>query len=72
MGLKPTYGAVDDAGGFEAFSPFISIGPLARSIADARYMHSVLSADGIAAAGTRVGTDPASCRVVRQPGESSG
>ena len=58
MGLKPTYGAVDDAGGFQAFSPFISVGPLARSVADARYMHSVLSADGIATAGTRVGTDP--------------
>ena len=58
VGLKPTYGAVDDAGGFRAFSPFISVGPLARSVADARYMHSVLSADGIAAAGTRVGTGP--------------
>ena len=58
VGLKPTYGAVDDAGGFRAFSPFISAGPLARCVADARYMHSVLSADGIATAGTRVGTGP--------------
>ena len=58
VGLKPTYGAVDDAGGFQAFSPFISAGPLARCVADARYMHSVLSVDGIATAGTPAGTGP--------------
>ena len=43
VGLKPTYGAIDDAGGFRAFSPFVSVGPLARSVADARCVHSVLS-----------------------------
>ena len=52
VGLKPTYGAIDDAGGFRAFSPFISVGPLARCVADARYLYSVLSADGNVTAGT--------------------
>ena len=46
VGFKPTYGTIDDAGGFQAFSPFISVGPLARCVADARCLHSVLSADG--------------------------
>ncbi len=46
VGFKPTYGTIDDDGGFRAFSPFISVGPLARSVADARRLHSVLSADG--------------------------
>ena len=48
VGLKPTYGVVEDTGGFKAFSPFISVGPLARSVADARRLHSVLSAHGAA------------------------
>lgn len=51
VGLKPTYGAVEDAGGFQAFSPFISVGPLARCVADARYLYSVLSGNGVATAG---------------------
>ena len=46
VGLKPTHGVVEDAGGFKAFSPFISVGPLARCVADARRLYSVLSADG--------------------------
>ena len=46
VGFKPTYGSIDDDGGFRAFSPFISVGPLARSVADARRLHSVLSGDG--------------------------
>ena len=46
VGLKPTYGAIDDAGGFRAFSPFISVGPLARCVADARRLLSALAGDG--------------------------
>ncbi len=46
VGFKPTYGSIDDDGGFRAFSPFISVGPLARSVADARCLHTVLSGDG--------------------------
>ena len=46
VGFKPTYGTIDDDGGFRAFSPFISAGPLARCVADARSLHSVLAADG--------------------------
>ena len=46
VGFKPTYGSIDDDGGFRAFSPFVSAGPLARSVADARCLHSVLSCDG--------------------------
>ena len=42
-GPKPPLGAIDDAGGFRAFSEFISAGPLARCVADARLMHSVLA-----------------------------
>ena len=49
VGFKPTYGSVDDNGGFRAFSPFISIGPLARNVADSRCLHSVLSGDGTGA-----------------------
>ena len=45
VGFKPTYGTVHDEQGFRAFSPFISVGPLARCVADARCMHAVL-ADG--------------------------
>ena len=52
VGLKPTYGAIDDAGGFRAFSPFISVGPLARCVADARRLLSVLSGDGVRTADT--------------------
>ena len=52
VGLKPTYGAIDDAGGFRAFSPFISVGPLARCVADARRLLSVLSGEQVRAAGT--------------------
>ena len=51
VGLKPTYGAIDDAGGFRAFSPFISVGPLARCAADARRLLSVLSGEGVRTAG---------------------
>ena len=58
VGLKPTHGAIDDAGGFQAFSPFISVGPLARSVADARHLYSVLSADGPTTAQTPAGTRP--------------
>ncbi|WP_423915638.1 amidase [Candidatus Poriferisodalis sp.] len=46
VGFKPTYGTIDDDGGFRAFSPFISAGPLVRCVADARSLHSALSADG--------------------------
>ena len=46
VGFKPTYGTIDDQGGFRAFSPFISVGPLARTAADSRRLHSVLSANG--------------------------
>ena len=53
VGFKPTYGTIDDEGGFRAFSPFISVGPLARSVADARCLHSVLSADGAGAGDSR-------------------
>ncbi len=52
VGLKPTHGAIDDAGGFRAFSPFISVGPLARCVADARLLLSVLSGEGVGTAGT--------------------
>ncbi len=46
VGFKPTYGTVLDEGGFRAFSPFISAGPLARCVADARRMHEVLTDGG--------------------------
>ncbi|WP_419909696.1 amidase [Candidatus Poriferisodalis sp.] len=46
VGFKPTYGTVHDEGGFRAFSPFISVGPLARCVDDARRMHDVLSDGG--------------------------
>ena len=46
VGFKPTYGTIDDEGGFRAFSPFISVGPLGRTAADSRLLHSVLSTDG--------------------------
>jgi len=43
VGFKPTYGTIHDERGFRAFSPFISVGPLARCVSDARRMHAVLS-----------------------------
>ena len=58
VGFKPTYGSIDDDGGFRAFSPFISVGPLARSVADARFLHSVLAGDGAGAASTPTGPGP--------------
>ena len=58
VGFKPTFGTIDDDGGFRAFSPFISVGPLARSVADARGLHSVLSADGPGAGDSRPGLRP--------------
>ena len=42
VGFKPTLGSVSDEGGFNAFSRFISAGPLARSVADAGLLDSVL------------------------------
>ncbi|WP_419917262.1 amidase [Candidatus Poriferisodalis sp.] len=61
VGFKPTYGTVPDEGGFRAFSPFISAGPLARCVADARLMHAVLT-DGGSGAGDDSG-DVAPCRI---------
>jgi Asp-tRNA(Asn)/Glu-tRNA(Gln) amidotransferase A subunit family amidase len=58
VGLKPTHGAVEDAGGFQGFSPFVSVGPLARSVADARYLYSVLSGEGDVTAGMPADTGP--------------
>ena len=46
VGFKPTYGTIEDNGRFRAFSPFVSVGPLARSVADARHLHHVLADDG--------------------------
>ena len=46
VGFKPSYGTIHDEGGFRAFSPFISVGPLARCVEDARRMHDVLSDGG--------------------------
>jgi len=42
FGLKPTYGLCADEGGLDAMSDFISPGPLARRVADARIMLGVL------------------------------
>ncbi|MXZ99476.1 MAG: amidase [Acidimicrobiaceae bacterium] len=58
VGLKPTYGAVDDAGGFRAFSPFISVGPLARCVADAHCLLSVLSGESVRSADTPPSLSP--------------
>ena len=58
VGFKPTYGTIDDVGGFQAYSPFISVGPLARCVADARFLHSVLSADGAGTGDSPVGLGP--------------
>ena len=65
VGFKPTYGSIDDDGGFRAFSPFISVGPLARSVADARCLHAVLSGDGAAVGDTR--RDPRPLRIAWCP-----
>ena len=54
VGVKPTYGSIDDEGRFRAFSPFISVGPLARCVADARDLLRVLSGNGAGAAPTGV------------------
>lgn len=43
VGFKPTFGVVADENGFPAMSDFCCPGPLARSIADARVMFSVLA-----------------------------
>lgn len=43
VGVKPTFGACQDEGGFPAFSAFCSPGPLAWRVADARVMLSVLA-----------------------------
>ena len=58
VGLKPTYGAIDDAGGFRAFSPFISVGPLARCVGDARCLYSVLSPGSAPTVGERLDRTP--------------
>ena len=58
VGLKPTHGAIEDTGGFRAFSPFVSVGPLARSVADARHLYSALSAERDANPGTATPTSP--------------
>lgn len=43
FGIKPTQGLVRDEGGFKAMSPFVSPGPLAWRVADARTMLEVLA-----------------------------
>ncbi len=43
FGFKPSYGLCSDEGGLNAMSDFISPGPFARSVADARLMLSVLA-----------------------------
>lgn len=43
VGFKPTYGFCPDEGGLRAMSAFSTPGPLARSVADARAVLSVLS-----------------------------
>ncbi len=45
VGVKPTYGSVSDEGGVKGYSPFICPGPLARSVADAAAVLTVLSGD---------------------------
>jgi Asp-tRNA(Asn)/Glu-tRNA(Gln) amidotransferase A subunit family amidase len=45
VGFKPTFGAVPDENGFPAMSAFCCAGPLARSVADARVLFSVLKSD---------------------------
>lgn len=42
VGFKPTHGLIRDNGRFSAFSPFISAGPLARTVADAIRLDAVL------------------------------
>jgi Asp-tRNA(Asn)/Glu-tRNA(Gln) amidotransferase A subunit family amidase len=43
VGFKPTFGLVQDEGGFRAMSDFCCAGPLAWRVADAREMLSVLA-----------------------------
>jgi Asp-tRNA(Asn)/Glu-tRNA(Gln) amidotransferase A subunit family amidase len=43
VGLKPTPGLCPDEGGFRAMTEFVSPGPLARRVADARVMLNVLA-----------------------------
>ena len=50
VGLKPTYGRIGGAGGLQAFSPFISAGPLARTVSDATRLFEVLTGDVVPAA----------------------
>ena len=50
VGLKPTYGRIHGAGGLQAFSPFISAGPLARTVSDATRLFEVLAGDVVPAA----------------------
>jgi Asp-tRNA(Asn)/Glu-tRNA(Gln) amidotransferase A subunit family amidase len=43
FGFKPGHGLCQDEGGFRAMSPFVSPGPLARTVADARLFAGVLA-----------------------------
>ncbi len=42
VGLKPTHGRINGAGGLAAFTPFISAGPLARCASDAARLFEAL------------------------------
>ena len=57
-----------DSGAVRPFSPFISVGPLARCVADARRLHSVLSADGAATGDSPGRPGPTPRRLVFQAG----
>ena len=46
VGLKPTYGRINGAGGLQAYSAFLCTGPLARCAADARRLFDVLAGGG--------------------------
>ncbi|MCP4959012.1 MAG: amidase [Actinomycetia bacterium] len=63
VGVKPTYGSVQDEGGFKGYSPFICAGPLARSVQDAATVLDVLrgvkGADPVPNESLRVGWSPA-------------
>ena len=50
VGLKPTYGRINGAGGLQAFTPFIAAGPLARFVADAARLFEVLTGCEVPAA----------------------
>ncbi len=43
VGLKPATGTIEDDGRFKAFSRFLAIGPLARTVLDATRMFDVLA-----------------------------